>query len=165
MVILYTRLHVHPSSQQLNFTYLGISIVLKLPPDKGIKGVPVGVDDVTPDGPDVTEDKDGTDEGVQFSRICLHVWTSFLEEQALVEFAQGHHFADVNLGTNRTQSVKQAGSIVSSFSNTISRKATTHCHIAGSILKHTGTCCMACTHFLLINLRPFSTYVVNNSMM
>ena len=58
--------------------YLGITIIFKLMSDESVKGIPAVVKEVAPDWPQVTEDEDGADEGMELGGVLAEVGTPLL---------------------------------------------------------------------------------------
>ena len=70
-----------------------------------VEGVPVRVDDVSGDRPQIAEDERRADDRVQLGRFGVEVDTLRHDQKALQQFAQRHHLADVHLTDNQTQQV------------------------------------------------------------
>ena len=84
-------------------SYLGLPVVLKLVAGESIEGVPVLLQEVASDGPNVAEDERCADQHVQLHGVGVHVRPAARwEEQSFQQFAQRHHFADIHLNTHNT---------------------------------------------------------------
>ena len=84
-------------------SYLGLPVVLKLVAGESIEGVPVLLQEVASDRPNVAEDERCADQHVQLHGVGVHVRPAARwEEQSFQQFAQRHHFADIHLNTQRT---------------------------------------------------------------
>ena len=81
-------------------SYLGLAIVIKLVSDKGVESIPVLLQEVASDRPNVAKDKRCADQHMQLDGVSVHVRaTPCWEEQGFQQFAQCHHFADIHLHT------------------------------------------------------------------
>ena len=64
---------------------------------EGVEGVPVGVDDVAADGPEVAEDEGGADEGMQLGDVHPQVRPGRTHNQHLKQLTQRHHLTHIHL--------------------------------------------------------------------
>lgn len=80
-------------------TDLGVVGIFELSTNERVEGVPVRVDNVAADRPQVTKHKGRTDDRVQFARFTREIHALRHQKKALEQLAQGHHLADVHLGT------------------------------------------------------------------
>jgi len=81
-------------------TDLSVVGIFELSTNERVEGVPVRVDNVAADRPQVTEHKRRTDDRVQFARFTREIHALRHQEKALKQLAQGHHLADIHLGTS-----------------------------------------------------------------
>ena len=86
----------------MDITYLCITVVLKHLPDERIKGIPVSINDVSANGPQIAEDEGGADEGVELGRVLVEVnLPSLAQHQGLQQLTQCHHLAEVHLQASK----------------------------------------------------------------
>ena len=84
---------------------LCVVVFVELAMHERVEGVPVRVDDVSGDRPQIAEDERRADDRVQLGRFGVEVDTLRHDQKALQQFAQRHHLADVHLTDNQTQQV------------------------------------------------------------